>query len=319
MVPRKSPRVVCVGVATWDALALVDRYPGADERVLAETMAFAGGGPAATAAVVLARQGVDVGFVGRVGDDAAGQAALQSLSDEGVLVDGVSIDPEIPTQTACVIVSKETATRSISTLQLPPLGPPNATAQAWMREAQWLHADQFGFGIAAAARGQLSGTALLSLDAGHRVAGLDLAQVDLFVPTMESLMTTLGADDPSAAAAAALAEGVQAVVATAGSEGATAWWKAEGRVGEPQPAGFVRVPAASGVSIASTLGAGDVFHGALLAALCRSESWATALVSANATAALSCRGLDGRSAIPTLDELRAFLRASSPAHNEEIS
>ena len=57
------------------------------------------------------------------------------------------------------------------------------------------------------------------------------------------------------------------------------------------------------VEAVSTLGAGDVFHGALLAALVRGASLQDALAMANRVAALSCRGLDGRSAIPTLQEL----------------
>ena len=55
----------------------------------------------------------------------------------------------------------------------------------------------------------------------------------------------------------------------------------------------------------STLGAGDVFHGALLACLARGLSLRDSLVRANACAALSCRALDGRSAIPSWDELEA--------------
>jgi sugar/nucleoside kinase (ribokinase family) len=57
------------------------------------------------------------------------------------------------------------------------------------------------------------------------------------------------------------------------------------------------------VDVVSTLGAGDVFHGALLASLVRGLELRDALVHANACAALSCRALDGRSAIPTWDEL----------------
>ena len=59
------------------------------------------------------------------------------------------------------------------------------------------------------------------------------------------------------------------------------------------------------VDAVSTLGAGDVFHGALLACLSRGLALRDSLVRANACAALSCRGLDGRSAIPTWDELEA--------------
>jgi sulfofructose kinase len=50
--------------------------------------------------------------------------------------------------------------------------------------------------------------------------------------------------------------------------------------------------------VVSTLGAGDVFHGALLAQLVRDVPLPEALAAANEIAALSCRALDGRSAIP---------------------
>jgi sugar/nucleoside kinase (ribokinase family) len=57
------------------------------------------------------------------------------------------------------------------------------------------------------------------------------------------------------------------------------------------------------VEAVSTLGAGDVFHGALVACLDRGLELRDALAKANAAAALSCRALDGRSAIPSWEEL----------------
>ncbi|HSO01736.1 MAG TPA: PfkB family carbohydrate kinase, partial [Gaiellaceae bacterium] len=61
--------VVCVGLATLDTIFAVPRHPGPDDRVVATELAIAGGGPAATAAVALARLGTEVAFVGLVGDD----------------------------------------------------------------------------------------------------------------------------------------------------------------------------------------------------------------------------------------------------------
>jgi sulfofructose kinase len=60
---------------------------------------------------------------------------------------------------------------------------------------------------------------------------------------------------------------------------------------------LVSVPAPA-VDPVSTLGAGDVFHGALLAGLVRELPLEEALADANAVAAASCAALDGRSAIP---------------------
>ena len=63
------------------------------------------------------------------------------------------------------------------------------------------------------------------------------------------------------------------------------------------------------VDVTSTLGAGDVFHGALVAQIIQGYSLQDSLRRANAVAALSCRGLDGQSKIPTTTELDAYLEA----------
>jgi sulfofructose kinase len=65
------------------------------------------------------------------------------------------------------------------------------------------------------------------------------------------------------------------------------------------------------VDVVSTLGAGDVFHGALMAQVVEGRAMAEALRRANAVAALSCLGLDGQSAIPTAQELNTYLEAQS--------
>jgi sulfofructose kinase len=65
------------------------------------------------------------------------------------------------------------------------------------------------------------------------------------------------------------------------------------------------------VDVVSTLGAGDVFHGALMAQVVEGRPMAEALRRANAVAALSCLGLDGQSAIPTAQELNTYLEAQS--------
>jgi bifunctional ADP-heptose synthase (sugar kinase/adenylyltransferase) len=76
----------------------------------------------------------------------------------------------------------------------------------------------------------------------------------------------------------------------------------------------------AGIDVRGTLGAGDVFHGALVAALVREMPLPEALAYANAAAALSCRGLDGRSGIPDDAETRALAAhlPATPLSTEEI-
>jgi sugar/nucleoside kinase (ribokinase family) len=71
---------------------------------------------------------------------------------------------------------------------------------------------------------------------------------------------------------------------------------------------FECVPAFN-VDVVSTLGAGDVFHGSILAALALGKDLIEATRWGNACAALSCRALDGVSGVPRRPELEAFLAA----------
>jgi sulfofructose kinase len=56
-----------------------------------------------------------------------------------------------------------------------------------------------------------------------------------------------------------------------------------------------------------TLGAGDVFHGALAVALAERRPWAEALRFASAAAALKCSRPSGRGSFPTRREVERLL------------
>ena len=86
-----SVQAVCVGVITIDTIALVEKYPGEDERVVAQEIIRAGGGPAAVAAVALSRLGIKSAIVGTIGDDADGHEVLRIFAKEGVDTSGISI------------------------------------------------------------------------------------------------------------------------------------------------------------------------------------------------------------------------------------
>jgi sulfofructose kinase len=285
-----TPAVVCIGAATLDTIVAVPRLPEPDGRVVASEHAIAGGGTAATAAVALARLGVRAFLVAAVGDDEAGAEIRDGLEREGVDVSEVAVVPGARSAQSAILVGEESATRAIAAflgtvrpLELRP------RARELCRAATWVHADHLGYEAARPLRGNVR----LSVDAGNPIPGLELAGVSLYAPTETSLAQVfpgLGLED---AARAALEAGAELVVVTRGRDGAVAV-TAEGEL-----------IVAPGIEVepVSTLGAGDVFHGALLAELAREVPLADALATANASAALSCRALDSRSAIPTAAEL----------------
>ncbi len=270
--------VLCVGLATLDTILVVPRHPGADERVVATERVVAGGGPAATAAVTLARLGVEVAFVGAVGDDDAGEAICAGLAREGVDVSRLDVVADARSPQSTVLVGPGGA-RTI--VHFPGTAPLSTGA---LPDAEWVHVDHHGY-PAVTGRGLR-----LSVDAGNPIPGLDLAEVELYAPTEAALIgVTRASAGLEAAARATIIAGAGLVVVTRGAEGSVA----ATREGE-----LIVVPAPP-VDAVSTLGAGDVFHGALLAQLVRDVPLRDALAAANRIAAESCRALDGRSAIPS--------------------
>ena len=281
-----------------DTIALVEKYPSEDERVLAEVIIRAGGGPAAVAAVALSRLGVKSAIVGTIGDDADGQEILRIFEQEGVDTSGISIGAT-STAGSVIVASKENNARAISTRQPVVQAPINQAAKNLIADAKWVHVDQVGIkrldelGVTRGKGPQIS------FDAGYGVENFDPIIVDLFVPTDRQMALRYPGVDLAVALENDSLKAGNTVVATQGSAGSAAFSPETGLVTAP---GFK-------VDVTSTLGAGDVFHGALLAQVIQGYSLQDSIRRANAVAALSCRGLDGQSKIPTTTELDAYLEA----------
>ena len=293
-----SIQAVCAGVITIDTIALVDKYPGEDERVLANEISRAGGGPAAVAAVALSRLGIKIAVVGTIGDDADGKEVLRIFAKEGVDTSGISIG-STATAGSVIVASKEHSARAISTRQPVVQAPINDAAKHLIANAQYLHVDHVGIkrlGEMGVTRGK---GPQISFDAGYGVESFDPIVVDLFVPTDRQMALRYPGVDLAFALENDSLKAGNTVVATQGSAGSAGFSPETGLVTAP---GFK-------VDVISTLGAGDVFHGALVAQLIQGHSLQEAMRRANAVAALSCRGLDGQSMIPTTTELDAYLEA----------
>jgi sulfofructose kinase len=293
-----SVQAVCVGVITIDTIALVDKYPSEDERVLANEISRAGGGPAAVAAVALSRLGIKSAIVGTIGDDADGKEALRIFAQEGVDTSGISIGTT-PTAGSVIVASKEHSARAISTRQPVTQAPINEAAKKLIANAQWVHVDHVGVKRLDEAGITRGNGPQISFDAGYGVETFDPIVVDLFVPTDRQMALRYPGVDLAVALENDSMKAGNTIVATQGSAGSAGFSPETGLVTAP---GFT-------VEVTSTLGAGDVFHGALVAQLIQGYSLQEAMRRANAVAALSCRGLDGQSKIPTTTELDAYLEA----------
>jgi sulfofructose kinase len=304
-------QVWCVGSVTADVIVRVAALPAEDERLLAEAAVLACGGPAATAAVASARLGAGTVLVGRVGADPAGELAAAALTAAGVGTRWLAVNRGAATAVSAVLLETGSAGRRIVTSAplTPVLGPDLLAALAAF--TGWVHVDHAGWAALREADQLLPFDARpwrLSVDGGNPIADLDLSVIDLYAPTLTQLRAVTGlATGPSdapvhgeveVACRAALAAGARSVVATDGGNGSFAL-DASGDQMRWMPA----MP----VDAVSTVGAGDVFHGALVAAQATGSDLARAQRMASVAAALSCLGLDGQSAVPDRDRvLRAL-------------
>jgi sulfofructose kinase len=274
-------QVLCVGVATVDNIVLVENYPTANQRVIALDSTRAVGGPATTAAVTLARLGIKVALVCVIGDDEEGRFIFETLKREGVDTSHVVVDSNVKTARGTIVVSKHEQSRAI--MVMPHDRIPKKPLD--LSQYQWIHVDQVGmralknWGIV---RG---GSAKLSIDIGYATEGLNPADYDLYAPS-ENITT----DTSTATRDKNIVVISQAERGSLYSDGHSSG----------------SVPAITS-EILSTLGAGDVFHGALVAAQVWNKEISEAVLIANTVAGLSCRGLDGQSGIPRKNELDAYL------------
>ncbi|CCQ47273.1 pfkB carbohydrate kinase family protein [Pseudarthrobacter siccitolerans] len=279
-----------VGCATLDSIALVQDYPAEDSRTVASDFATAGGGPAATAAVAAARAGASTAFAGVLGTDEEGERIILGLQAEGVDTSAVIRDSSVKTGASVIVVSQATESRAIVTRPVPPVSfPAGSRFHELLASAAWVHVDHLGWNAVASAPGFTPGRLNISVDAGNPIPSFSPQDVALYVPTIERLRADYGGDHSAGdLLRKAIDDGASAVVATAGSDGA---WVLE------RDRELVHVPATP-ATIVSTLGAGDVYHGALLAAVAAGLPLVEAAAFAGRTASASCAGLDGRSAIP---------------------
>jgi len=299
MIVPGTPRVVGLGVATLDYLFL---SPASAPGGLAPLREYAieGGGLVATAVVAAARLGAATELRTWIGDDDAGEAVVAGLRAEGVDASRVEVIPGERTAVAFIHVEEGTGERTIyfaGCPQVPPLqqarmaeGP--LECDAVVVDSVWPEAST---ALARQARAQ-----------GTPVIGDFCPEGDLV--GLAGLMTALivpraGAERLAPRASwkdrlRVLADtGAEFVAITAGAEGCH--FLAGGKA--------CHQPAFS-VPVVDTTGAGDVFHGAFAYALARQWPVARAVEFASAVAALSCRALGGRKAIPSYREAAEFLR-----------
>ena len=306
------PRVLVVGSANIDLVALVERLPVPGETVSEGTLLVTHGGKGANQAVAARRLGAEVRLLGCVGADASGAEIRAGLEAEGIGVAGLVATPDAATGTALIVVDargrNQIAVAPGANRCLPP-----SAVERWEADFAWADVVlcQLETPVETVVR------ALELARARGKVTILNPAPVRDLDPRVWPLVDYLTPNESEAARlggisvveqweAAAVgralrAQGARTVIVTLGERGALA----------SSAAGDLVVPAFP-VTAVDTTAAGDAFNGALAVALAEGAPLWPALRLATAAAALACTTRGARPSLPRRAEVDALLDRAGP-------
>lgn len=300
---KKTFDAVGFGLNAVDHLIVVPEYPAFDTKVRFTDYQKSAGGQTATAMVALQRLGLKTAYAGRFGADDAGRFGRAELENEDVNLDFAETIQGAANQVAFIVIDRRSGERTIiwdrdDRLSYAPSEAPLEIAS----QGRVLHIDAHDPPACAvmAREARATGTIITS-DIDNIYPGLTelLPLIDVLITSAEFPHRLTGIDDVHASLIETKARyGCPIVGATLGARGALIY--VEGQFIEST--GY-EVPG----GCRDTTGAGDAFHAGFIFGMLRGKDLESCMKLGNAVAALKCRALGGRAALPTEQELKDFI------------
>jgi sugar/nucleoside kinase (ribokinase family) len=234
-----------------------------------------------------------------VGDDEHGRLSTLLLSREGIDIGHVRTVPDASSQFAVILVEEGTGERTILWNRDPGIRvSPEGLPLEEIRRARALLLDGHDVpaSIAAAKTARAAGVPVV-LDAEKMQEG-----TEELLPLCDHIVAA-GHFPALLIPGVAAEEGARGILRRYAPRTSTVTLGPRGAFGCDGKGEFFS-PAVR-VEAVDTTGAGDIFHAGFLHALLEGLPFHEILAFANAAAGLSCRGMGGRSAIPTIREIRA--------------
>jgi sulfofructose kinase len=301
---NKEFDAVGFGTNAVDFLIVTPEYPQFNSKIeLVDYVQMAGGEIASTMAG-LRRLGLKTAYVGRFGDDAAGDFGLNTLIAEGVETTHAEQIEGARTQIAFILIDERNGERTVIWKRDKKLSyAPEEAPVEIVRNAGVFHATPHdALACARLARAAREAGAVVSIDIDNLFEGIEalLPLIDIFVSSEEFPARLVGVKDRRESLREIKSRyGCKIAGMTLGEKGSLLLCEDE----------FIET---RGYAVPNgckdTTGAGDAFRVGLLYGLLTGESVETAAQMANAVAALKCRELGARTALPNVEELNSLLR-----------
>ena len=295
--------VVGVGINATDTIIRLPHFPASDsklELISAEAMP---GGQAASAIVACERWGLRARYVGKIGDDSAGDLQRREMERDGVDAHWI-IARGCSSQIAYILVDDSSGERTVLWKRDPAIAlRPSDLKRNFISGARVLLVDGHDTEAAAeAARWAREEKIAVVGDFDNLYSGVqDLLQfVDFPITSKDFPERLTGEADLLKSLPTILSEfKCRMIAATLGRLGVLAW------DGER----FILCPGFR-VHAVDTTGAGDIFHGAFVFGLIRGWPLPQILEFSCAAAALNCTAPGARGRIASLDEIESLRRTA---------
>lgn len=290
---RTCPDVLCLGHASYDLVFSVPHHPAEDEKLFADGLLGCGGGPAANAAVTVARLGFKAAFAGYLGGDVYGDSHYAELQSAGVDT-GLIVRGDSPTPLSAILVKPDGKRALLNykgdtqTLPADALDFSDITAKTVLFDG---HEPRLSLALL----DKIGNSVPTVLDAGSLHAGTEALMTKVTYLVCSEKFALQYAGDPNTALSR-LADLSPNVVITLGERGLI-WQRGLETGSLPAPP----------ITAIDTTGAGDAFHGAFAAAVAAEMTWMDSLYFASAAGAYCCTQMGARPGLPDRLQHRRLL------------
>lgn len=309
---RTKKPIICLGIMVADVVGRPLRsVPELGSLVLVDEMSLHTGGCAISTGSALAKLGLPVEIIGKVGTDPFGDFLINALIQRGVGIAGVKRDQEVGTSATMAMVAPEGERRFVHYIGANASLTFEDVDLEMVRQASILHIA--GSLVMPGIDGEPTAKILqIAREAGvitfldtvwddtgrwNEMLGPCLPHIDYFVPSLPEGQAITGEKDPVAVAQALQQRGVGVVGLKMGEDGCIVL----GPQGE-----IIRIPSFR-VDVVNTTGAGDAYAAGFIAGVWHGWPLEKTAKFANAVGASCVIGIDASSGIKTLEETLAFM------------
>jgi len=297
--------IVSIGNANIDILAIVDRFPLEDEKIIIKTLEKYAGGSASNFAVSASRHGLKSGFMGFIGDDIDADFLLNEFRKENVDIKGVTKKTNSSTGFALLLTKPTGDHVSISHRGANDFLKPVNIDKNLVKRAKIAHFSSITNEVLLSTAKICNETKIkLSLDPGINALSINRKEIEevfsqtdfLFLNKLE--FEKIIGKKPTIKTVSVFQELSKGIVSIQlGKEGSLVINKDE-----------VFKINSFDVDVTDTTGAGDTYSSAFIAGIINGYSLKQAGIYASASAGLKCRFKGARTGMPTRKEVLSFLQ-----------